>query len=100
MGTFSKIKKYSKPSLELDEKIECLDKELKKTLGEAIANSTGGVYSITQYTEPVPAVPPTYSDVPDVSGVTGGSFAQNDNTNDNTGYNDISQLFNANIGEF
>lgn len=99
MGTFSKIKKYSKPSLELDERIECLDKELKKTLGEAIANSTGGVYSITQYTEPQPAVPPTYSDVPDVSGITGNGFTQNGITNDNTGYNDISQLFNNDLGE-
>jgi len=99
MGTFSKIKKYSKPSHEIEEKIECLDKELKKTLGEAITNSTAGVYSVTQYTEPVSAVPPTISNVPDTSGVTGGSFTQNNITNDNTGYTDISQLFNTNIGD-
>ena len=72
MGKFSKIKKYSKPSLEIDKKIRSLDQDLKKTLGEAIANSTSGLYSITGF-EPgdpaipeipaVPAVPPTYEDV-------------------------------------
>jgi hypothetical protein len=30
MGTFSKIKKYSKPSHELDEKIIQLDKDIQK----------------------------------------------------------------------
>lgn len=63
MGKFSKIKKYSKPSLSVDEKIDKLNKELKKTgMLSEIANSTSGVYTITQYIEPVPAVPPTYSD--------------------------------------
>jgi hypothetical protein len=99
MGTFSKIKKYSKPSLELDEKIENLDNQIKKTLGEAIVNTTSDVYNIIQYTEPVDAVPPTLSDVPDTSGITAAGFLQNDDTGDNTGYNDTSQLFNNNIGE-
>jgi len=69
MGTFSKIKKYSKPSLEINEKIRSLDQDLKKTLGEAIANSTSGLYTVTGF-EPgdpaipaVPAVDPTYEDV-------------------------------------
>ena len=63
MGIFSKIKKYSKPSLSVDEKIDKLNQELKKTgMLSEIANSTSGVYTITQYIEPVPAVPPTYSD--------------------------------------
>lgn len=63
MGKFSKIKKYSKPSLSVDEKIDKLNQELKKTgMLSEIANSTSGVYTITQYIEPVPAVPPTYSD--------------------------------------
>jgi hypothetical protein len=31
MRTFSKIKKYSKPFLEIDEKIQELNKELEKT---------------------------------------------------------------------
>jgi len=99
VGKFSKIKKYSKPSLSVDEKIDKLNKELKKTgMLSEIANSTSGVYTITQYTEPVPAVPPTLSDVPDISGITGNGFTQNDNTGDNTGYNDTSQLFNNNLG--
>ena len=69
MGTFSRVKKYSKPSLEIDEKIKSLDKDLKKTLGEAIANSTSGLYSITGLEPgdpaipPIPEVPPTYEDV-------------------------------------
>ena len=63
VGKFSKIKKYSKPSLSVDEKIDKLNQELKKTgMLSEIANSTSGVYTITQYIEPVPAVPPTYSD--------------------------------------
>lgn len=72
MGTFSKIKKYSKPSYEIEEKMECLDKELKKTFGEAIANSTSGLYTVTGFgpgdpaipeIPAVPAVPPTYENV-------------------------------------
>lgn len=65
MGKFSKIKKYSKPSLSVDEKIDKLNKELKKTgMLSEITNSTSGVYTITQYIAPVPAVPavpPTYT---------------------------------------
>jgi len=100
VGKFSKIKKYSKPSLSVDEKIDKLNQELKKTgMLSEIANSTSGVYTITQYTEPVPAVPPTLSDVPDISGITGNGFTQNDNTGNNTGYNDTSQLFNTGLGD-
>jgi len=72
MGTFSKIKKYSKPSPEIDEKIKSLDEKIKKTLGEAITNSTSGLYTVTGF-EPgdpaipeipaIPAVPPTYENV-------------------------------------
>jgi len=67
VGKFSKIKKYSKPSLSVDEKIDKLNQELKKTgMLSEIANSTSGVYTITQYIDvaavpAVPAVPPTYS---------------------------------------
>lgn len=99
MGTFSKIKKYSKPSHEINEKIESLDLELKKTIGEAVTNSTTGVYNTFQYVDSVAEVPPTYENVPDTSGITGNNFVQNEDTNNNTGYNDISQLFNNNIGE-
>jgi len=81
MGTFSKVLKYKKPSLPIDEKIRKLDKELKKTLGEAITNSTSGVYTVTGFApgDPaipeipaVPAVPPTYENV------TGGLSNPND----------------------
>ena len=63
MGMFSKVLKYSKPSLSVDEKIDKLNRELKKTgMLSEITNSTSGMYTITKYIEPVPAVPPTYSD--------------------------------------
>ena len=101
MGKFSRIKKSRKTSSSIiDEKIKLLNKELIKTgMLSEVTNSTSGVYSVTSYTEPVPAVPPTLSNVPDNSGITGGGFVQNDNTGDNTGYNDITQLFNNSIGE-
>ena len=42
---FKRIKKYSKASKEIDEKLEFLNKELKKTgMCESIANTTAGVY--------------------------------------------------------
>jgi hypothetical protein len=75
MRTFNKVKKYTKPLLELDEKITLLDCEMKKTkLGEAIANSTSGLYTITGFARdpaippipevpPIPAIPPTYEPV-------------------------------------
>jgi len=95
MGTFSKIKKYSKPSHEIEEKIDQLNKELIKTgmLSEVMTTS-----SLYPEKEIQPYIPPTFSNVPDTSGVTGGPFTQNDITNNNTGYTDNSQLFNTNIG--
>ena len=46
-------KKYTKKkssSQIIDEKIAFLDREMKKTtLGEAIANSTSGLYTVTGY---------------------------------------------------
>lgn len=102
MGTFSKIKKYSKPFHRLDEKIRDLDNQIKKTLGEAIANSTSGLYSITQYVEPVEAIPPTNEDVPDTSGITGDDFVQptgggdeNDPDTWDSGWQDTSYLYNS-----
>jgi hypothetical protein len=78
-------KKYTKKksSFQLtDEKIALLDREMRKTkLGESIANSTSGLYTVTGF-EPgdpavpeipaVPAVPPTYENV------TGGLSNTND----------------------
>lgn len=102
MSTFKKVLKYSKPSREIDEKIENLDAQLKKTLGEAIANSTSGLYSITDFIEPQEAVPPTNEDVPDTSGITGDGFVQptgggdiNDPTTWDSGWQDTSYLYNS-----
>ena len=65
MSIFTKALKHSKPSHQIDAKIDLFNYKLKKTkLGEAIANSTGGVYSITQDNPGEPYVPPEYSDVP------------------------------------
>ena len=109
MRTFSKIKKYSKPSLELDEKIESLDKELKKTLGEAIANSTSGVYTVTGFEPgdpaipPIPAVPPTYDTVDPGSISDPNTFVwpedQGDGSNPNTPPNIPSSLYSTYNGE-
>ena len=57
MGTFSSIKKYSKPSLELDEKIEYLNTQLIKTgmLLERPSNSTVGLYNQPGIPIPQPA---------------------------------------------
>ena len=73
MGKFSKIKKYSKPSLDINEKIGNLNKELEKVgmLSEKMTTST--VYPDT---ETQPYIPPTYDLVPDSTGITGNSFSQ------------------------
>lgn len=69
--TWNKKYKRKKSSSEiLDEKIKLLDLEMRKTkLGESIANSTSGLYSVTGF-EPgdpaipeIPAVDPTYENV-------------------------------------
>lgn len=79
MGKFSKIKKYSKPSREIDEKLEYLNKELKKTsLGEGIANSTTGLYTVTGFEPGDPAVPPVPEVPPTYDNVTGGISNAND----------------------
>ncbi len=51
---FSRIKKYSKASNNFDEKLEYLNKELKKTGLCELANSTGGLYSVIKQ-EPNPS---------------------------------------------
>jgi hypothetical protein len=79
VGKFSKIKKYSKPSLDINEKIENLNKEMSKVgmLSEKMTTST--VYSDT---ETQPYIPPTYDLVPDSTGITGNSFTQPANGGD------------------
>ena len=98
MGKFSKIKKYSKPSLDINEKIENLNKEMSKVgmLSEKMTTST--VYPDT---ETQPYIPPTYDFVPDSSGITGNSFVQPTNGGDENdpdtwadGWNSNEYLFN------
>jgi len=71
MGTFNKLKKNRKSS-HLDEKIEFLNKELKKTgvvCEAAAANSTAGIYNIIAYN---PGLPQLTSNVPDSTGFADG----------------------------
>ena len=101
MSVFSRAKKYSKSSLELEEKIKLLEKEEKKNIKE-VTMSTAGMYSIV---EPIPEVPPTpavYTDVPDPNGVKDpawtqpdGGFDGNDNTTWENAYSDTSWLYNS-----
>ena len=99
MGKFSKIKKYSKPSLDINEKIGNLNKELEKVgmLSEKMTTST--VYPDT---ETQPYIPPTYDLVPDSTGITGNSFSQPVNGGDENdsdtwadGWNSNAYLTNA-----
>ena len=77
MGKFSKIKKSKRISSSIEEKINLLNKELVKTgMLSEITNSTSGVYTVVDYTEPEAAVAPTLSIVPDTTGITGDSFTQ------------------------
>ena len=106
MGVFSKAKKYSKSSLELEEKLKLLEKEEKKNIQEIM--TTDNMYSIV---EPIPEVPPTpavYTDVPDPNGVKDpawnqpdGGFDANDSATWENAYSDTSWLTNPNevLGE-
>lgn len=77
MGKFSKIKKYKRISSSIEERIDLLNKELVKTgMLSEITNSTSGVYTVTDEIPPVPAVPPTLSNVPDTTGILGDTFTQ------------------------
>jgi hypothetical protein len=99
VGKFSKIKKYSKPSLTVDEKLDILNSELRKTgmLSEKMTTST--VYPDT---ETQPYIPPTYDLVPDSTGISGNSFSQPVNGGDENdsdtwadGWNSNAYLTNA-----
>jgi hypothetical protein len=101
MGVFSKAKKHSKSSLELEEKIKLLEKEERKNIREVM--STANMYSIV---EPIPEVPPTpavYSDVPDPNGVRDPAWTQpasggdeNDSATWENGWSDTDYLYNSN----
>ncbi len=107
MGKFSKIKKYSKPSYTIDEKIRNLDQELKKTLGEGITNSTSGLYNTTGFDSGVPEVPAIPAVPPTYENVTGGisnpnDFVwgdQGDGSNPNAAINIPSNLYTTYNGE-
>jgi len=102
MSVFSRAKKYSKSSLELEEKIKLLEKEEKKNIKE-VTMSTGGMYSIV---EPIPEVPPTpavYTDVPDPNGVRDSTWVQpasggdeSDSATWENGWSDTDYLYNSN----
>jgi len=104
MSIFTKALKHSKPSHQIDAKIDLFNYKLKKTkLGEAIANTTSGVYSITQDIPEKPYVPPTNTEVPDSSGITGNGFNQpteggiyNDPNTWDSGWNNNDYLKNPN----
>ena len=74
----NRTKKSNKTSSQaIDEKIKLLNKELVKTgMISEVSNSTSGLYSVVDELPPVPEVPPTLSDVPDTTGVTGNDFTQ------------------------
>ena len=101
MGVFSKAKKHSKSSLELEEKIKLLEKEERKNIREVM--STANMYSIV---EPIPEVPPTpavMSDVPDPNGVRSpgftqpdGGFDENDPSTWDNAFQDTSWMLNPN----
>ena len=102
MGTFNKLKR-SRKSSHLDEKIEFLNKELKKTgvvCEAAPANSTAGIYNIIDFTEGLPEI---ISDVPDSTGFIAGTSTQDANGGDestsstwDTGWNNVTDMKNPN----
>ena len=100
MGVFSRAKKYSKTSLELEEKIKLLEKEEKKNIQEVM--STAGMYAIVEPVPEVPPVDPTYDDVPDSTGwdaggtqtVDGGD--ENDSATWDSGWSNTTDMFNPN----
>lgn len=101
MGVFSKAKKYSKSSLELEEKIKLLEKEEKKNIKE-VTMSTAGMYSIVEPVPEVPPVDPTYDDVPDSNNWADGGTQTvdggdpNDSATWDTGWNNTTDMFNPN----
>ena len=106
MGKFSRVKKHRKLSstLSIDEKIESLNKEMKKTGMLSEKMTTSDMYTKTSFT---PYVPATWDEVPDSSGVTGDGWTQPgdetdtdtwdvDDFDNTTLYTDMSYLKNPN----
>ena len=67
---FNRIKKSRRPSTDIDEKIEYLNKELKKNDLHEIMTTSGMYYADRKN----PAIPPVMADVPDSTGVLGSGF--------------------------
>ena len=101
MSRFKRIKKKSnkKSSASIDEKIDALNKELKKTGMLSEKMTTANVYSTSTF---VPYDPGGEFPVPDSTGVTGSGFTQpvsgdpNDSSNWPNAYTDNSWMFNPN----
>jgi len=101
MSVFSKAKKYSKSSLELEEKIKLLENEEKKNIEEGM--TTDKMYSIVEPIPEVPPVPPVMTDVPDPNGVRtagyvqpDGGFDENDPSTWDNAFQDTSWMYNSN----
>ena len=96
---FNRIKKSRRPSIDIDEKIEYLNKELKKNnLHELM--TTSGMYFASQDN---PAIPAINANVPDSTGVLGSGFTPpiggNGNANDPSNYPaafDTAWMYNSN----
>ena len=85
MGKFSRIKKHRKLSstLSIDEKIEFLNKEMKKTGVLSEKMTTSDMYTKTSFT---PYIPATWDEVPDSSGITGDGWTQPGDETDSSTY--------------
>jgi len=103
MSYFKKARKYTEPSVALDEKIAKANREYEKTgvdLSEWSGNKTSDVYFAGKEIEKVPAV---FTPVPDPNGVRDagftqpdGGFDQNDPSTWENSYTDTSWLYNSN----
>ena len=102
MNRFNKIFHHIK-SKKIDEKIEYLNKELKKTgivLEAGPTMTTGSLYQLHTF---VPAVPEETADVPDSTGFIAGTSTQDANGGNvsdsntwNNGWNNVSDMQNSN----
>ena len=103
MSYFKKARKYTEPSVSLDEKIAKANREYEKTgvdLSEWSGNKTSDVYFAGKEIDKVPAV---FTPVPDPNGVRDsgftqpdGGFDQNDPSTWENSYTDTSWLYNSN----
>ena len=102
MSYFKKARKYTEPSVSLDEKIAKANQEYEKTGVDLveITNSTSGVYFAGKE---IPTVPAEFTPVPDPNGVQDAGWTQptngfdeNDPSTWDNAYTDTSWLYNSN----